>query len=81
MGENQKITLLEAIRMYTINGAYASFEEHSKGSIENGKLADFVLFDRSLLNAETDKLLEAQVCWTMVDGEMIYVNTKVGMNI
>ena len=81
VGEKQKVSLLEAIRMYTVNGAYASFEEDAKGSIEEGKLADFVLFDRSLLNAETDELLEAQVSWTMIDGKMVYENTKVGLNV
>ncbi|CDQ40354.1 MULTISPECIES: amidohydrolase [Virgibacillus] len=72
IGENQRITLLEAIRMYTINGAYASFEEDIKGSIEPGKLADLVLFDRSLLDCEMDDLLNAQVEWTMIDGELVY---------
>lgn len=72
IGENQKISLLEAIRMYTINGAYASFDEDKKGSIEEGKLADLILFDRSLLNCEVDELLEAEIEWTMIDGEFVY---------
>ncbi|WP_010531942.1 amidohydrolase [Lentibacillus jeotgali] len=72
VGKNQRISLLEAIRMYTINGAYASFEEQLKGSIESGKLADMVLFDRSLINGDTNDLFEAQVEWTMVDGEFVY---------
>lgn len=73
VGENQSISLLEAIRMYTINGAFASFEEQLKGSIEPGKLADMIFFDRSLMNAETDELLEAQVEWTMIDGDFVYI--------
>ncbi|ASN04448.1 amidohydrolase [Virgibacillus necropolis] len=77
VGENQKVSLLEAIRMYTINGAYASFEEDVKGSLEPGKLADLILFDRSLMNTDTDELLEAQVEWTMIDGEIVYNKTKV----
>jgi predicted amidohydrolase YtcJ len=79
IGEKQKVSLLEAIRMYTINGAYASFDEEIKGSIEPGKLADVVLFDRSLINTEIDKLMDAQVEWTMIDGEIVYQN-KVEIN-
>jgi predicted amidohydrolase YtcJ len=79
IGEKQKVSLLEAIQMYTINGAYASFDEEIKGSIEPGKLADVVLFDRSLINTEIDKLMDAQVEWTMIDGEIVYQN-KVKIN-
>lgn len=74
IGESQRITLLDAIRMYTINGAYASFEETVKGSIEEGKLADLVLYDRSLLNSKTDHLLEAKVQMTMIDGKIVYLD-------
>src|SRR5699024_951730 len=77
IGENQKITLLEAIRMYTINGAYASFEEEVKGSLEKGKLADLILFDRSLIKADIEELWNAQVEWTMIDGEIVYNRNKV----
>ena len=45
IGPNQRITMREAIRCYTINAAYASFEDDIKGSIEVGKLADFTIFD------------------------------------
>ncbi|WP_243355876.1 amidohydrolase [Bacillus litorisediminis] len=76
VGENQQISLLEAIRMYTYNGAYASFEENVKGSIEPGKLADLVLLDRSLLNSEIDELLDTQVEWTMIDGKIVYTSAK-----
>ena len=79
VGERQRISFLEAIRMYTINGAHASFEEDAKGSMEAGKLADLVLFDRPLLSAEPDEMLEARVEWTMVDGEMVYERNKTGV--
>ncbi|AST90802.1 amidohydrolase [Sutcliffiella cohnii] len=72
IGGTQRVSLLDAIRMYTINGAYASFEENIKGSIEPGKLADLILFDRSLLNCETDELLDSAIEWTMIDGEFVY---------
>ncbi len=79
IGENQQVSLLEAIRMYTINGAYASFEEEVKGSVEEGKLADLILFDRSLIKSNTDELLEAEIEWTMIDGEIVYNKNKVGV--
>src|SRR5699024_8227762 len=72
LAPKQKITIMEALRMYTINGAYSSFEENVKGSIETGKLADMVLFDRSLVKTDIDKLVEAKVEWTMLDGEFVY---------
>ncbi|GIP62303.1 amidohydrolase [Virgibacillus pantothenticus] len=74
IGEDQRIPLLEAIRMYTYNGAYASFEEKIKGSIEPGKLADLVLMNCSLLNSHVNDLLEAKVEWTMIDGKIVYQN-------
>lgn len=73
IGENKRIALLDAIRMYTINGAYASFEEKIKGSIEPGKLADLVLLDRSLLQADIEEIPEIQVEWTMIDGNFVFV--------
>ncbi|MGJ9457434.1 amidohydrolase [Oceanobacillus sp. CF4.6] len=76
IGENKRVSLLEAIRMYTLNGAYASFEEDSKGSIEPGKFADLVLLDRSIIKSDIDVLPDVQVEWTMIDGNIIYSNTK-----
>lgn len=76
LGKDKRVSLLQSVRMYTLNGAYASFEEDKKGSIEPGKLADLVLLDRSLLSASIDELPEVEVEWTMIDGEIVYSNTK-----
>ncbi|WP_085993255.1 amidohydrolase [Oceanobacillus senegalensis] len=78
IGEDKTVSILDAIRMYTWNGAYASFEENIKGSIEPGKLADLVLLDCSIMDAEIEKLPEVQVEWTMIDGEIVYNQTKEG---
>lgn len=72
VGENQRVNVLEAIRMYTWNGAYASFEEERKGSLEVGKLADLVVLDSSLLNTENEKIKDVNVTLTMVDGEIVF---------
>lgn len=72
IGENQSINVLEAIRMYTYNGAFASFEEHIKGSIEPGKLADLVVLNGSILNTHPHHIKDLQVDLTMIDGNILY---------
>lgn len=72
VGENQRIEIMEAIRAYTWNGAYASFEEDQKGSIEAGKLADFVVLDSSILNQDKCLIKELKVELTMIGGEVLY---------
>ncbi|WHY91666.1 amidohydrolase [Neobacillus cucumis] len=72
LGEQERIGLLEAIRMITWNGAHASFSENETGSIEPGKLADIIILDRSILKAKTDEIPSIQVVYTMIDGEIVY---------
>ncbi|GIM48075.1 amidohydrolase [Collibacillus ludicampi] len=72
IGKNQSVSVLEAIKLYTWNGAYASFEENIKGSIEVGKLADLVVLNDSILNIDQTKIKEVKVELTMVDGEILY---------
>lgn len=72
VGENQRISVLQAIRSFTWSGAYASFEEEEKGSIEAGKLADLVVLNGSILNIEQDDILSLEVDLTMIDGEIVY---------
>lgn len=71
-GANQCIEVMDAIRAYTYNGAFASFDEDIKGSIEVGKLADLVVLDQSILQAEKERLMDLNVELTMVDGEILY---------
>jgi predicted amidohydrolase YtcJ len=63
---------MDAIRVYTWNGAYMSKEEDKLGSIEPGKLADIIVLDRDILTIDPEDLLNVQVLTTMVDGKIIY---------
>ncbi|MFX1376848.1 MAG: amidohydrolase [Promethearchaeota archaeon] len=68
----QRITMMEAIKSYTINAAYAAFEEDIKGTIEVGKLADFVILDRNPLEVSKDNIREIQVIETIIRGKPVY---------
>ncbi|SFF17804.1 hypothetical protein SAMN05428981_1221 [Bacillus sp. OV194] len=72
IGKDQSISVMEAIRLYTRNGAYASFDEDIKGSIEVGKLADLVILNDSILHADLTKIKDLRVETTMIDGEIVY---------
>ena len=74
VGENQKIDILEAIKMYTYNGAYSSFEEDIKGSIETGKLADLAILSENILETEEESIKEVVVDMTLIDGKVVYLN-------
>lgn len=68
----QKISIEDAIKCYTINSAYASFEENIKGSIEAGKLADLIVLSDDILTIDPVKIKDAQVEMTVFDGKIIY---------
>lgn len=68
----QKISVHEALKAYTINNAYAAFEDDIRGSIKAGKLADIAVCDRNLMKIDPEKILEMNVVMTIVDGEIIY---------
>jgi predicted amidohydrolase YtcJ len=72
IGGNQKVEVLEAIRAYTWNGAYASFEEEVKGSIEAGKLADLVMLNDSILSVDQENIKGLSVEITVIDGEVVF---------
>ena len=61
-----------ALRSYTINGAYAAFEEDIKGSIEVGKLADFTVLDKDIMIIEEDEILDTNVLMTIIGGKVVY---------
>ena len=68
----QKITVEEALRAYTAAGAYASFEEGEKGTLERGKLADFVLLDRDLTRIPPETIRDVRVTLTVVGGDVVF---------
>ena len=68
----QKITVEEALRGYTIDAAYASYEEDLKGSLKPGKLADFVILDRDLTTMAPEEIRDAKVDLTVVGGKVAY---------
>jgi predicted amidohydrolase YtcJ len=72
----QKIRVEEALRAYTIDAAYAGFSEGSLGSLEPGKLADIVIFDRDLFQIAPQEIADAQSHMTIVGGKIVYRNDQ-----
>ena len=68
----QRITREQAIRLYTINNAFLTFEEKEKGSLEKGKLADLTVLDRDILTCPVDEVRNIQVEKTYLAGKLVY---------
>jgi predicted amidohydrolase YtcJ len=71
-GPKQRITVEQALRIQTLHGAYASFEEHEKGSIQEGKLADLVVLGRDPLHEDPLTLVKIPIERTMVGGRWVF---------
>ena len=71
-GPSQRISSEDALRIYTRNGAYASFEENIKGSIEVGKLADFVILEQDLTKVDPFTIKDIEIIQTVVGGRTTY---------
>jgi predicted amidohydrolase YtcJ len=71
-GEDQRISVMDALKASTINAAYQYHEENTKGSIEVGKLADLVIIDRNPLEIATAELRELKVLETIKEGRTVY---------
>lgn len=68
----ERVTLEEAVRWFTINNAWATFEEDSRGSIKAGKLADLVVLDRDIFSRPPRELLDTQVLYTILGGRIVF---------
>jgi predicted amidohydrolase YtcJ len=68
----QALSLESALRHYTLDAAYASFEEREKGSIAEGKLGDLVVLSEDLFRAGPEAILRARVVLTVMDGRVVY---------
>jgi len=69
---HEALTRDEALRGFTIDAAYAEFAEHERGSIEPGKLADFIVIDRDIMTIPAEQIPATRVLRTVVGGETVY---------
>lgn len=74
LGADQRISVEEAVRAYTSHAAWFHFAEKYRGTIEPGKLADFVLLSDDLMTIPPEAIEQAQVLMTMCDGRVVYEN-------
>jgi len=68
----QRISVHEALKAYTINNAYAAFEDDIRGSIKKGKLADITVCDRNLMRIYPKDILKMEIDMTIVDGKIVF---------
>ena len=68
---DEKVSVEEALRAYTVNAAYASFDEARKGALTPGRLADFVMLDRNLFEIAPEEIRDARVVLTVVGGRTV----------
>ncbi len=68
----QCLTRMEALRSYTLDAAYAAFEDHQKGSLTPGKLADLVVLSQDILTIPAEEVLKAHVVLTIIGGKVVY---------
>lgn len=69
---DQRMTRPEALRSYTLNGAYASFQEDILGSLSPGKLADITVLSQDIMTVPDDEILKTEVLYTIVGGKVLY---------
>jgi predicted amidohydrolase YtcJ len=69
---DQRMSRMEALKSYTLNGAYAAFEETSRGSLKAGKYADMVVLSKDIMTVPEDQIRSAEVVYTIVGGKIKY---------
>jgi predicted amidohydrolase YtcJ len=66
------LTREETLKGMTIWAAYSNFEENEKGSLEKGKIADFIILTRDLMNCKETEILNTKVLQTFINGQIVY---------
>jgi predicted amidohydrolase YtcJ len=74
---DQKLTMEEAIGLYTLDSAYSEFMEDRKGKIKEGYLGDVVIFNNDLMTIPHDQIMSTKVDFTIVGGKVVYERTKI----
>jgi predicted amidohydrolase YtcJ len=72
IGQSQKISVIEALKLYTINGAYQAFDEERLGSIEPGKLADMVVLGEDILAVPAETIIDIPIDRTIINGKTVF---------
>jgi predicted amidohydrolase YtcJ len=72
LAPEERLTVAQALQQYTWNGALAGLEEKQKGSLEAGKLADFIVIDRDIFKVDVNELKETRVLETWIGGRVMY---------
>ena len=72
LGEDQRVSVYDALRAWTVNAAHSMFGETVKGSIREGYLADLVILSQNPLETAPDDLMDVQVVQTVVGGKTVY---------
>ena len=72
LNSEEALSVLQALRVYTYNGAYTAFEEDEKGSLEEGKLADMAVLSDDILSVSATKIREIKIDQTYVDGRLVF---------
>jgi predicted amidohydrolase YtcJ len=79
-GGEERVCMVDAIRMYTRNGPYLTWEEHKKGTLEVGKFADMIVLDQNPLTVTPEHILDIKVDMTIVGGKILYDRSKDSSN-
>ena len=69
---DQRMSREQALRSYTLDAAYAAFQDQDKGSLEVGKLADITVLSKDILTIQPREILSTEVLYTVVGGEVVY---------
>jgi predicted amidohydrolase YtcJ len=71
-GKEEALTVVEALRAYTALGAWLTFDEQQKGTIEPGKMADMIVLDQDLLSVDPDHIMNIRILQTWLNGKLVY---------